>query len=109
MIPGIDSKGMAKLMAQMGVKTQDVECSKVIIELKDNSKIVVLEPQVIQIEMRGQKLFQVSGKITEQQNIDENDIKLVVENTGCTEEEAKNALIKSEGNLAEAILSLKKE
>ncbi|MCX6771714.1 MAG: nascent polypeptide-associated complex protein [Candidatus Micrarchaeota archaeon] len=107
MMPGMDPKGMAKMMAQMGIKTEEIDAVKVTIELKEGGKLVVFEPQVVQIDMKGQKSFQISGKVSEEMDAGEDDIKMVMEAAGCSREEAQNALRETNGDIAEAIIRLK--
>ena len=109
MLPGMDPKQMGKMMKQMGIKTDDLDASKVTIELKDGGRLVVFEPTVVQIEMQGQKSFQVSGKVQEEQDAGEDDIKMVMESAGVSREEAQNALRETGGDIAEAIIHLKGE
>lgn len=106
-MPGMDPKGMAKMMAQMGIKTEEIDAVKVTIELKEGGKLVVFEPQVVQIDMKGQKSFQISGKVSEEMDAGEDDIKMVMEAAGCSREEAQNALRETNGDIAEAIIRLK--
>ncbi len=109
MLPGMDPKNMQKMMKQMGIKSEDIESSKVVIELKDGGRLVVFEPSVVQIEMQGQKSFQISGKVQEEQDAGEDDIKMVMEAAGCSREDAQNALRETGGDIAEAIIHLKGE
>ena len=109
MLPGMDPKNMAKMMKQMGIKSEDLDATKVTIELKEGGRVIVLEPSVVQIEMQGQKSFQVSGKVHEEQDAGEDDIKMVMESAGCSREEAMNALRETGGDIAEAIIRLKGE
>lgn len=109
MLPGMDPKQMAKMMKQMGIKSDELEATKVTIELKDGSRLVVFEPSVVQIDMQGQKSFQISGKVHEEQDAGEDDIKMVMEAAGCSREEAQNALRETNGDIAEAIIRLKGE
>ncbi len=78
-------------------------------------EIVVEEPEVAILNLKGQKVFQVTGgKITEKALeaveekvvIPEEDIRLVADQTGKSVEEAKQALEESGGDLAKAILLL---
>lgn len=109
MMPGMDPKGMAKMMAQMGIKTDEIDATKVVIELKDGGRMIVFEPQVVQIDMKGQKSFQISGKVSEEQDAGEDDIKMVMESAGCSREEAQSMLRETGGDIAEAIIRLKGE
>lgn len=105
MLPGINPKQMQAVMKQMGISQTEIDALKVIIEKEDGNKIVINNPSVTKIKMQGQETFQISGDISEEQGFLENDIKVVMEKTGCSEKEAKKALEET-GDLAEAILKL---
>ena len=107
MMPGMDPKQMQKLMKQMGIKSDDIAATKVTIELKDGGRLVIFEPSVVQIEMQGEKSFQIGGKVHEEKDAGEDDIKMVMESAGVGREEAMNALRDCGGDIAEAILRLK--
>ena len=57
--------------------------------------------------MNGNKSFQITGDVTEEFPINEEDIETVAEKANVSLEKAKEALENSNGDLAEAILSLK--
>ncbi len=115
MFGGIDPKKMQAMMKQMGMSQTEIDAKRVIIECEDKN-IVIENPSVMKIKMQGQENFQISGDINEvnpssSSEDDENsniaeDIKTIIEKTGCSEEQAKKALEESGGDLAEAILSL---
>jgi nascent polypeptide-associated complex subunit alpha len=107
MIPGINPKQMQAMMKQMGINQEDIPSSKVIIEKEDGGKLVINNPSVIRIKMSGQESFQITGDVSEEgsEGFSENDVKVVMEKTNCSEKEAKKALEKT-GDLAEAILEL---
>lgn len=106
MMPGgLDPKKMQAMMKQMGIKSEDIQSSKVTIETSSGA-IIIDEPQVVKVTMQGQESFQISGKARTEERVSAEDIKMVMEQAGCSEEEAKAALEKSNGDIAEAILSL---
>ena len=109
MLPGMDPKNMAKMMKQMGIKSDEIDATKVTIELKEGGRLVIFEPSVVQIEMKGEKSFQISGKVQEEEDAGEDDIRMVMEAAGCSREEAMNALRETDGDIAEAIIHLKGE
>ncbi|MFH0835471.1 MAG: nascent polypeptide-associated complex protein [Candidatus Micrarchaeota archaeon] len=112
MLPKMDPRQMAKLMSQMGIKNESVEATRVIIEKADGSKIVVEPASVTAIDMQGQKSFQVAGAVREEkgeEKTEETDADLVMRECGCSREDAEKALAGTNGDLAEAILKLKKE
>jgi nascent polypeptide-associated complex subunit alpha len=106
MIPGgMDPKKMQAMMRQMGIQSEEIDAKSVVIET-GSGKMIVDNPQVMQITMQGQKSFQISGDVRLEEGTSEEDLKMVMEQAGCSEEEAKAALEKSSGDIAEAIVSL---
>jgi nascent polypeptide-associated complex subunit alpha len=106
MIPaGMDPKKMQAMMRQMGIKSEDISATKVTIETSEGS-IIIEDPQVVKITMQGQSSFQISGNVRKEEKSSADDLKMIMEQTGCTEEQAREALEKSAGDIAEAILSL---
>lgn len=113
-MPGMNPKQMQKIMAQMGIKNSPVDASRVTIEKKDGSKIVVDNPQVTMIEMQGQKTFQVAGNVSEQledpqkqpAEQPETDADLVAKQANVSKEQAQKALDESQGDIAQAITKL---
>lgn len=109
MIPGLNPKQMRQAMKQMGLKQDDLPASEVIIKLPDRD-IVVKNPSVQRIVMQGQVSFQVSGDVVEESSvvpdISDDDVDMVVAQTGCSREEARAAIEICEGDLAQAILEL---
>ena len=104
------------------MKIDDSVCVEVIIPepviLKINDsvygEIIITEPQVSKVNMMGQETFQIIGNINERElstepEINEEDIKTVMEQANVPEDEAKKAINDSEGDLAKAILSLEKD
>ncbi|MBL7147957.1 MAG: nascent polypeptide-associated complex protein [Nanoarchaeota archaeon] len=106
MFPGINPKQMQKVMQQMGIKQEEIDAKEVIIKLEDKN-LVIKNPSVSKINMKGHETFQITGDISEESGSNEEDIKTVVEQTGCSEEEAKESLEKYD-DIAEAIMNLKK-
>lgn len=115
MIPGMNmnSKQMKQAMKKMGVKQEELDAISVVIRLKDKD-LVIDNPSVQKVDMMGQKSFQVSGEVAESVRqeevlIDEGDIAAVVEATGVSAEQAKEALGEASGDIAAAIIALKEE
>ncbi len=105
MFGGIDPKKIQGMMSKMGIKQEEIDAIRVVIEQEDKN-IVIENPAVVKINMQGQESFQISGSVKEEGKITKDDIKAVMEKTRATEKEAKEALEKTGGDLAEAILSL---
>lgn len=106
MMPNIDPRQMEQLMRKMGMSSKQLSAKRVIIETEEEQNIVIEDPQVTEITMQGQKSFQISGNVSYKSSISEEDIKMVMDQAGVSKEAAAEALKKSNGDLAEAILLL---
>ncbi|MDE1833117.1 MAG: NagC family transcriptional regulator [Candidatus Micrarchaeota archaeon] len=101
-------------MAKMGIKSTDLNATRVVIELPDR-EILIESPQVTKIEAQGTVSFQVAGTVTEMDrnvklDVTEDDVKLVSESTGITDEAVvRKALEDAQGNIAKAIVELEKQ
>ena len=100
----IDPSLIKNLMKQL--KMEDVPAKRVIIE-RDEGNLIIENPDVKKMDVQGKSVFQISGQVIEEEivEISEDDIKIVMEKTGCSEEEAIEALSET-GDLAEAILKI---
>jgi len=105
---GMDPKMVKMAMKKLGIKQEDIGASRVIIETLDNKKIIINHPAIQKIDMAGNVSFQISGEISEEKFSDE-DINIVVEQTGASKDKAKRSLEKNNGDLAKTILELKEE
>ena len=109
MFPNINPKQMEKAMRQMGIKSEDIDASEVIIRLNSGNELVISNPSVQKVIMGGNASFQVSGEAVERSaeaEIPEDDIAIVAEKAGVSHEKAKSALEDANGDIAEAIMSL---
>ena len=108
MFGGINPKQMQAMMKQMGIKQEEIDALRVVIECAD--KNIIIEPANVQkIVMQGQTSFQISGEVreeTKEEGIKEEDVEMVAEKTSKTKEEARAALEESGGDIAEAIVKL---
>jgi len=107
MLPNINPKQLQKAMKKMGVKQEQIDAEEVIIKTSDK-ELVIRNPEVSKINMMGQESLQITGDIEERklEKFDDNDVKTVMEQANCSEEEAKEALKKEGGDLAAAIIDL---
>lgn len=105
MFGGIDPKKMQAMMKQMGIKQEEIEATRVIIE-KADGKIVIDQPNVAKITMQGQESWQITGEAREETGISEEDVQMVAGKTGKSEQEARDALEAAEGDIAQAIMTL---
>lgn len=109
MFPGMNPREMQKAMKRLGIRQEEIDAELVIIKTREKD-LIIKNPQVSKVNMMGQETFQVVGNIEEvdksKAEISEEDIATVVEQISCAREDAIEALEKSNGNLAEAILKL---
>ncbi|MFH1455691.1 MAG: nascent polypeptide-associated complex protein [archaeon] len=101
----MNPRDMKTAMKKMGVKQEEIPAIKVIIKT-NGPDIVIDNPQVIKVKMMGQESLQITGQMRVVSTISEEDIKTVAGQANVSEEEAKVALEKTEGDLAQAILDL---
>ncbi|MEM1874030.1 MAG: nascent polypeptide-associated complex protein [Candidatus Hadarchaeales archaeon] len=106
---GMNKRQMEKMMKQLGVKISELENVEEIVIRTRSQEIIIKEPSVTITEIQGQKIYQISGKEEEKRRIEEEDVRLVMEQTGASREEARSVLERTNGDLAEAILLLKKQ
>ncbi len=109
----VDQKAFSKMLERMGVRNEQLNAVRVIIELPDK-QLVFETPVVTRTFFQNQEFFSVMGKYSEVKKeekpqgpeIREEDVKFVAEQTGKSLEEAREPLIKSNGDVAKAILLL---
>ncbi len=104
---GMNPKQMQTLFRQLGIKTREINAVKVTIKT-DSGDIEIENPKVTEIDMKGTKMYQISGDTVEKK-FSEEDIKFVMENTGVNRERAERALKETEGDIAKAIMRIKSE
>jgi len=104
----INPKQLEKMAKKMGIQSAEIDAEEVIIKTK-KGEIIITNPQVSKVNMMGQDTFQISGDIEERESTEfsEDDLRLIIEQTGATPEDAAMALEET-GDIAQAILKLKK-
>jgi len=91
------------------------DVDEVVIRMK-GKELVFKNPSVTAVTVQGQKTYQIVGESQERERkgeergeeggVSDEDVKLVMAQTGCTAEEAKAALKETDGAPAEAILKI---
>jgi nascent polypeptide-associated complex subunit alpha len=109
-----------RMMQRMGMNMNQVEDVQQVVIHTSGKDIVIDEPQVMIMQVQGQKMYQViGGEVSEQApsqrgaasaaakpSFSEEDAQLVADQTGKSLEKAKEALQECGGDLAKAILLL---
>jgi nascent polypeptide-associated complex subunit alpha len=108
MFPGMNANKMAGMMKKMGISQEQLPVNRVVFEM-DDGNLVIEDPSVLKVKMQGQETYQVSGEAVEESTeaFSDDDVAMVVEQTGKSDSEVKAALEESEGDIAEAIMALK--
>lgn len=107
MFGGINPGQMKAMMSKMGIKQEEIDAVRVIIE-KGDGKIIIEPANVIKMTMQGQANWQITGEMREESSevaISEDDVNLVMEKTGKSEKEVRKVLEKTK-DIAEAIVQL---
>lgn len=116
MMPNLDPSKMKKMMKQMGMKTEEINTTEIIFKVKDGNDFKLKGPSVTKIDVKGNEMYQVQGGTEEEVDstettedtdteFDESDVETLMEQTGCTREEAEKTL-SEEDDLAKAVMKL---
>ncbi len=118
MMPGgrMNPKQMKAMMKRMGINQEDVDDVEEVVIKTKNKEIVFKDAVVTSVTVQGQKTYQIVGtpqererkreEADDEEGIPQADIKLVMDQAGCTAAEAKKALEETDGAPAEAILKI---
>ncbi|MEM0149145.1 MAG: nascent polypeptide-associated complex protein [Candidatus Micrarchaeaceae archaeon] len=110
---GLDPREIKNMMKQLGIKSEEIAANRVVIEGIEKD-VIVTNPQVVLMDMQGVKVFNISGNVEERPKrldieISDADVQFVKEQAGIEDDEAaRRALEESGGNIAEAVMRLKK-
>ncbi|MEM4730046.1 MAG: nascent polypeptide-associated complex protein [Thermoplasmata archaeon] len=106
---GMNPRQLQMMMKRMGVTMEELDDVEEVVIRCSSRDIVIKKPSVAQITAQGQKYYQVSGEATTVERagaVQAEDVRLVVNQTGASEEEARRALQEAGGRPAEAIMKL---
>ncbi len=112
MFPGMNPRQMRQVMKKVGMEQEDLSVLQVVFKMQGKA-LVFDNPSVSKINVMGQESYQVIGTPREEHenltpDISDDDIETVVDQTGCSRDDAFKALKESDGDLAVAIMNLKK-
>lgn len=118
LIPGggrIDPRQMRLAMKRMGMQTEELDDVSEVIIRRAGSELRFVKPSVVYIKVSGQHIYQIIGEPqtaeptsstagTDTPSLNKEDLELVMSQTGCSEDEARQALLNSDGQPASAII-----
>ena len=104
-------KQMQRQMKKMGMDMKELKNVKEVIIRLEDKELIIPNAEVSLMNVMGQETYQVTGKaqeveIEEELIIPDEDIEMVANQAGVSKDEAEQALIDTNGDLAEAILKL---
>ncbi|WP_229124574.1 nascent polypeptide-associated complex protein [Halapricum desulfuricans] len=120
---GLNPRKMEQMMEQMGIDMEDIDAEKVIIRTSDE-ELVFTDAEVQLMEAQGQKTYQVVGEPERRargeggadsaesdasaggDDFDAQDVEIVAQRGGVSEDEAREALEANDGDLAAAVADL---
>ena len=111
MLPGVNPRQMQQMMKKMGIKQEEISAYSVIIKTAQGD-LVIEDPGVTKVNMMGQESYQITGiaKLVQQEvEIPDEDVQMVVDQTGVSLEIARETLTECKGDLAEAITRLQND
>lgn len=116
---GVNPRQMKQAMKRLGITTEELKGVEEVIIRTKSKEYLLTDAAVTLMDMQGTKTFQVVGEavIRDRQEssapakpaepeVPEEDIQLVMGQTGCDRERAVKALRSSGGQPAEAIISV---
>lgn len=103
----MNPRNMNKMMKRMGIQQVEIDAIEVIIKTSE-SELIFRNPQVSKVNMMGQDTYQIIGEAEERSlsKFSDEDVKTVSEQAKVDEDKAREALEKSDGDLAKAIMDL---
>ena len=114
MIPGMSPKQMKQMerkMKKMGMDMKDLPGVKEVIIRFEDKELIIPDADVNLMNVMGQETYQVTGNAIEVEidaeiEIPDEDIEMVANQAKVSKADAEEALISTNGDLAEAILKL---
>ncbi len=106
-MPNLNPKQLEQAMKKLGVKQVKIDAYEVVIKTREKN-LIIRNPDVMKVNMMGQESLQITGDIEEEQNITEDDVNTVAEQAGVSKDKAREVLENNHGDLAAAIMELKK-
>jgi len=105
------NRQMRRMLDKMGLDMNEIPNVQEVIIKKDKKEIILSKPAVTEMKAKDNSIFQIVANGIEERELEvqifsDEDIQLVCQQANVSEEQAKNALAESKGDLARAILLL---
>jgi len=123
---GMNDRKMQQMMKQMGIDMQELDAQEVIIRTPDE-ELVFTDADVQRMDAQGQQTYTIVGEpesralgeggasevddgdaeeSSDDSGVEEGDVEIVAQRAGVSEDEAREALEETDGDLAAAISRL---
>jgi nascent polypeptide-associated complex subunit alpha len=119
----MNPRKMKQMMKQMGIDVDELEAEEVVIRTADGEELVFDAPDVTRMDARGQQTYQVVGEAETREasaggaegevesetdegaagEIPDADVEIVAQRAGVPEDDAREALDETDGDLAAAV------
>lgn len=110
MLPrGMNPRQMNQMMKKLGINVKGIPNVEKVIILTEKKEYVFTDAEVTIMDAQGQKTYQITGNpsiANREKKVPTEDINLVMDQTGVSEEEAIKVLKETDGDIAEAIMKL---
>ncbi len=113
---GVNPRKLQQMMEQMGIEMNEIDAVDVEIRTESGEVLYFDTPEVTRMDAQGQRTFQIVGEPETREgesstdaggaDIPDEDVELVAERTGESQDAAREALEATDGDLAEAIARL---
>jgi alpha-NAC-related protein len=111
MFPGLGKMNpakMQKLMKKLKMNLEEIPAEQVTIKCKDKD-IIINNPSVILTNIAGKDAYQITGEVTEARPMSEEDIEMIMQQTGKDKQTVASKLEELNYDLAKTIRELKKK
>jgi nascent polypeptide-associated complex subunit alpha len=100
---------MKQMMKQMGMEMEPIEGITRVVISTTGGEYIFDQAEVVAVKMQGVTTYQLTGEarfVPATPEIPDEDVHLVMEQTGVSEEKVRATLLDTKGDIAEAILRL---
>ncbi len=105
------NRGMRRSMNKMGMDMNEMQDVQEVIIRTSKKEIIINKPNVTEMKAKESMIFMIDASDYEERELEapafsEDDIQMVIQQTGADEAKAISALTDADGNIAQAILLL---
>lgn len=105
------NREMRRMLDRMGLEMKEIPNVQEVIIKTDQKEIIISKPAVSEMKSKDNSIFQVIAESYEERELEvpvfsQEDIMLVAQQAGVSQEAANSALVEAKGDLARAILLL---